>query len=52
MQAVSFITGGSTDLWTNKNDHKVIENLASAQAKKHYANLYNCKNFRNRVIRL
>ena len=26
--------------------------MANTQAKKYYANLYSCKNFRNRVIRL
>jgi hypothetical protein len=52
MQSVSLITGGSTELWTDKNDHKVIERLEKQQAKRHYSNLYTCKNFRNRLMRL
>jgi hypothetical protein len=46
------ITGGSTELWTDANDHKVIERMELKHSKKHYSTLYSCKNFRNRLIRL
>ncbi len=52
MQAISLITGGSTELWTDANDHKVIAKMELKHSKKHYSNLYTCKNFRNRLIRL
>ncbi len=52
MQAISLITGGSTELWSDANDHKVIAKMELKHSKKHYSNLYTCKNFRNRLIRL
>jgi hypothetical protein len=52
MQAISHITGGSTELWTDAYNKRVIADIEVKNAKKHYSKLYTYKHFRNRLIRI